>query len=696
MPPFFAPALETPAVLSSLWRHTVSAYLDNPLPAAFKEAVFAVCSRHCLVPYCIVCHSCALRPLGLSAREVLELLEAPDATSEELLGHLDLVRAAPPGGAVPDPGSPLFVALVVLCDRCFAAPADSGPARAALRRALGPAGYAHLVDLLAYIRACHQWVEAHPELSYEADRRAQEHLGPLIEEEPALEERFATYHQRVSGRVLAAARSIVESMPDGIVVVDDTGRVVLANAQAEKLFGWPPGTLAGAEVEALLPEGLREAHRGHRAAYARAPRVRPVRAGLALEGRRADGTTFPVEISLSPLATGAGRALTVAAVRDITDRRRAEAALRESEERFRKVFEAGPVGIAIVGPDFRFQQVNAALAAIVGREPADLVGRSFADITHPDDIDANVALARQVFAGELPSYRIEKRYLRPDGEPVWVDLTATAVRDAAGGVRYGLAMVADISKRKRAEAEREAAVAELQRSNAELAQFAYLASHDLKEPLRMVASYVELLARRYEGRLDATADEFIRYALDGTARMRALIDDLLDYCRIDAAPRPFTDVDLAVVVERVVSTLQPAIDAAGALVRVGPLPVVRGDHAQLEQVVQNLLTNALKFVRPGQTPAVEVAARRAGDEWIVSVADNGIGVEPRFAERIFGMFQRLHPRDVYPGTGIGLAICKRVVERHGGRIWVEPAPGGGSIFSFTIPVGSGEEGKGDA
>lgn len=680
-------------MLEALWQHTVAAYLNNPLPAAFKEAVFAVCSRHCSVPYCIVCHSCALRPLGLTAHDVLRLLEAPDAGPDAVARSLDVVRAMPAGGEAPEPGSPQFAALVALSERCFAAPAGSDAERVALRAALGPERYAHLAGLLAYVGACHQWVEAHPELSYEADRRAQEHLGPLLEEEPALGEFFATYRQRLAGRPLSAARSIVESMPDGIVVVDGSGRVVLANAQAEKLFGWPPGALAGTEVEALLPEPLREAHRAHRAAYARAPRVRPMGAGLALEGRRADGSTFPVEISLSPLVSGEGNLLTVAAVRDITDRRRAEAALRESEERFRRVFEAGPVGIAIVGPDFRFQQVNPAFAAIAGRDPADLVGRTFADITHPDDVGADVALARRVFAGELPAYRIEKRYLRPDGETVWVDLTATAVRDEEGRVRYGLAMVTDISQRKRAEAEREAAMAELERSNAELAQFAYLASHDLKEPLRMVASYVQLLARRYQGRLDAQADEFIRYALDATERMRALIDDLLDYCRIDAAPRPFTDVDLAVVVERVRSTLEPAIAAAGATVRVGPLPVVRGDHVQLEQVFQNLLSNALKFVAPGRAPVVEVAARRAegGREWVVSVADNGIGVESRFAERIFGMFQRLHPRDAYPGTGIGLAICKRVVERHGGQIWVEPNPGGGSIFSFTVPTAPGEE-----
>jgi PAS domain S-box-containing protein len=681
-------------VAEALWAHTVAAYLDNPLPAVFKETVLAVCSRSCSVPYCVVCHSCALRPLGLGAAEIRRLLEAPEPGPAEVASYLATVRAASPVAAFPARGTPLYAALVGLTVHCFADPGGAGVARAALRDALGPERFTHWAALLAYVRACHEWVEAHPELSWEADWRAREHLGPLLEEDPALAELLANHRWRLRAEPWPSATAVVESMPDAIVIVDDHGRIVLANAQAEKLFGWPPGTMTGAPVEELLPEPLREVHRAHRTGYVRAPRVRPMGAGLALEGRRADGTTLPVEISLSPLVVAADRSLVVAAVRDISDRRRAEEALRESEERFRKIFEEGPVGIAVVGPDLRLQQVNAAFAAITGRSPEELVGRSFAEITHPDDVDADVELARRVFAGELPSYRIEKRYLRPDGEAVWVDLTAAAVRDEAGGVRYGLAIVADISARKRAEAEREAAMAELQRSNAELAQFAYLASHDLQEPLRMVAGYVQLLARRYRGRLDATADEFIGYAVDGVERMQTLIRDLLDYCRIDAASRPFVDVDLGEVVSRVLSSLEPSVAASGATVEVGPLPVVRGDHVQLGQVFQNLLTNALKFVAPGTAPAVVVAARLSDDgrEWVVSVSDNGIGVEPRFAERIFGMFQRLHTRDAYPGTGIGLAICKRVVERHGGRIWVEPRPSGGSIFSFTIPAAAEGEG----
>ena len=227
---------------------------------------------------------------------------------------------------------------------------------------------------------------------------------------------------------------------------------------------------------------------------------------------------------------------------------------------------------------------------------------------------------------------------------------------------------------------------QLSRSNAELAQFAYVASHDLQEPLRMVSSYTQLLSRRYKGRLDADADEFIAYAVDGANRMQTLINDLLAYSRVGTRGKEFEATDCMAAIELALVNLRAAIEESSAVVTHGPLPTVMADRIQIGQLLQNLIGNAVKY-HGAEPPRVHVSAEQKGNDWVFAVRDNGIGIDPQYAERIFVVFQRLHTREEYPGTGIGLAICKKIVERHGGRIWVESQAGTGATFYFTIPLG---------
>jgi signal transduction histidine kinase len=228
------------------------------------------------------------------------------------------------------------------------------------------------------------------------------------------------------------------------------------------------------------------------------------------------------------------------------------------------------------------------------------------------------------------------------------------------------------------------AVGELRRSNEELQQFAYVASHDLQEPLRMVASYTQLLAKRYKGKLDSDADEFIMYAVDGANRMQRLINDLLAYSRVSTRGKAFELTDCELVLDQALANLQTAIGESEAVITHDPLPTFMGDHTQLTQLFQNLVGNALKF-HGEEPPRVHIGVERADHDWLFCIRDNGIGIEPQYVDRIFVIFQRLHSKTDYPGTGIGLAICKKVVERHGGRIWVESQPNQGSTFYFAIP-----------
>ncbi len=359
---------------------------------------------------------------------------------------------------------------------------------------------------------------------------------------------------------------------------------------------------------------------------------------------------------------------------------RDETELRAARDRFRIALEASPTAMIMADEEGRIVMVNHAAAELFGYGNDELLGEPI-EVLVPESYRQGHPSLRAGFAGEGARPMGVGRDLaarRSSGSEFPVEIGLNPIRTEEGD--FVLAAVIDLTERVRA-------AKELERSNRELEHFASVASHDLQEPLRMVAGYMRLLDQRHGEQLDAAARQYVRYAVDGTARMQDLIEGLLTYARVQRGPGGLEPVALDEAVQWAVSNLQAAIADSGASLSIDSLPVVDGDATQLGQLFQNLIGNAIKF--RSETPLrIEISAVRQDGEWLLAVTDNGIGIDGESRERVFEIFQRLHDREDYEGTGIGLAVCRRIVERHGGLIWLEPAPGGGTKVCFTLPCGA--------
>ena len=366
--------------------------------------------------------------------------------------------------------------------------------------------------------------------------------------------------------------------------------------------------------------------------------------------------------------------------------RLAYAALELGNRHLNGILESTPDSIAAIDLELQWVAFNPTYSTAFQRKYGSCpeIGMGLDEVLtdKPDELAEAIRLWRRVLAGE--TFSVTEVCKDISGTESFLEIRYYPITDRQGTPIAACQIARDISERKRYEDILLRQSDELRRSNGELEQFAYVASHDLQEPLRMVASYMQLLSERYSGQLDNRADKYIAYAVDGARRMQMLISDLLALSRVNSRGSEPAAVDCEKVVRQVLHDLEPTIRDSNALVEVGTLPTLLADEHQVAQLFQNLIGNALKF-RGDRTPHIQVTAQPEQGHWLFKVKDNGIGIAPEYAERIFVIFQRLHSREKYSGTGIGLAICKKIVERHHGRIWVESQPGSGATFLFTFP-----------
>ena len=553
------------------------------------------------------------------------------------------------------------------------------------------------------LQGAHEREEKMQATSEELESNYEELQATSEEMESTNEELQATTEEME--RSVAYRQILMNSMADILMTTDSSGIITEVNRATEEITGYSQEELVGKPFASFFSEPER-AQAGIEQVLGE-NKVSDYELTIVTK----DGKNVPVSYNATVLKDPEGRITGVlGSARDNTDAKRAGEALRVAGAYNRSLVEGIPDPIVSINKQGKINDVNDATELITGWSREELIGKDFSDyFTDPEK--AREGYQQAFKEGSAKDYQLDIRHR--DGHVLPVLYNASVYRDEAGKVAGVIAGARDMTQIRQKEEELNEMSHELSRSNEELQRFAYVAAHDLQEPLRMVASYVQLLEKRYKDKLDNDANEFINYAVDGAKRMQNLINALLSYSRVSTHGKDFTPVECDALLAQAIFNLQAAIEESGAVITHDPLPTVMADEVQLGQLFQNLIGNAIKF-RSEETPRVHVSAERveksarhreasakadgpsgeAGGQtpkskitkgWIFSVRDNGIGIDQEYAERIFIIFQRLHGKEEYPGTGIGLAVCKRILDRHNGGIWVESQIGKGSIFWFTIP-----------
>jgi PAS domain S-box-containing protein len=504
-------------------------------------------------------------------------------------------------------------------------------------------------------------------------------LGKCRQAEKALHESERRYHL------------LFDSSVDGVLLTSSTCEIFSANPAACKIFGRTEEEICALGRDCIVDIS------DPRFAIALEECARTGRFSGELVLMRCDGTKFPAEVTSTLFKDMEGRERSNMVIHDITEGKFTKSQREDSlhaskwaEENMRRlatIMRDSNDAIMIQDFEGRINAWNRGATLMYGYGEEEALQMNIEHLTPPNREAERKEFTRRLRAGEAIT-SLETQRVTRDNRILDIWLTVTKLVDDTGEAIGIASTERDITERKQAEQRLQKTLEDLERSNEELEQFAYVASHDLEEPLRMVSSFIQLIQRRYKDKLDKDAEDFINYAVDGANRMQRLINDLLDYSRVTTRGKKLERVDVGSIVGQVFANLQQRIEESHSIITQDDLPVIEADESQIIRLFQNLIENALKF-RSDTPPRVHISAYKEGGFHVFTVSDNGIGIDSQYADRIFRIFQRLNTSQDYPGTGIGLAICKRIVERHGGKIWFESEAGNGSRFFFTIPIKEG-------
>jgi signal transduction histidine kinase len=616
-PNFFQPVLGAPEALESLWQEELSAYVNNPLPAVFKEKLFARLSRYCANPYCLVTHSCLMRFLGQSAGEIARVLESPAPASDaDIEGPLHTLAAAgSPLPVWPEPGSRLEEALLRCSEISFLNARGAAVCRVELRRLLGVVNHTHLIKFLSFVKLAHLWIEAYPEVSYQADERTMKLLAAIVRDEPRLADFFNQYPEIVRReRESREARLSVERLK----IMQEIDRSILAAQSAEEI-----ASVALRRLRYLVPSE---------------------RVTVALKGPAPDEATVLATNVDGEHNVEAGTRLPIEAYGDLSNLiaeklQRGEAYLLDALS----VPDPAPAIRELRTKGRRYYFIVPLLAH------GELMGSLSLGADSPGALTAeHLEIAREVADG-----------------------LAIAVQQAR------------LHEQVRQHAtELEQRVAE---RTAELEAFSYSVSHDLRTPLLTIDGFSRMLLDDYADQLDAEGQRLLKTICSNSQNMGRLIDDLLAFSRLGRQEMRPAEIKMSELAAAVCAELTATAPERKLQLNLQPLPPARGDQSMIRQVFVNLLSNAIKFTGPKDVAVIEVGAAEEENHNVYYVKDNGVGFEMKYADKLFGVFERLHGDDEFAGTGVGLAFVQRILRRHGGRVWAEGKVGEGATVYFTLP-----------